>query len=154
MSVSVQASLEASDAPSSTSFGSSLSPKKVVSAEHPSNPVIPDEGPIQVTVFKEQLAKPIIRRLMPILEPKLVKMRCPKDRDQMATWTTLQNAVQKVGEEEMMQNFPRPGGTSASTSNALAAAETMLADAWYDEEADRYVRKKSRDVICAALLPN
>ena len=57
MSVLLEASLEASDAPSSTSFGSSLSPKKVVSAEHPSNPVIPDEGPIQVAVFKEQLAK-------------------------------------------------------------------------------------------------
>ena len=67
-----------------------------------------------MTVFKEQLAKPIIRRLMLILEPKLVKMRCPKDRDQMATWTTLQNAVQKVGEEEMMQNFLGCGGASAS----------------------------------------
>ena len=139
MSVLLEASLEASDAPSSTSFGSSLSPKKVVSAEHPSNPVIPDEGPIQVTVSKAQLSNLLIRRLMLILNPKLVKMRCPKDRDEMATWTTLQNAVQKVGEEEMMQNFPRTGGISSSTAKALSAAETMLADAWYDEEADRYM---------------
>ena len=81
---------------------------------------------------------------MLILKPKFEKMRCPKDRDQMASWTTLQNAVQKVGEEKMMQNFPRIGRTSGSTANALAAAETMLADAWYDEKADRYVRKKKR----------
>ena len=84
MSVTLQASLEASDAPSSTSFGSSLSPKKVVSAEHPSNPVIPDEGPIQVAVFKEQLSNLQICRLMLILNPKLAKVRCPKDRDEMA----------------------------------------------------------------------
>ena len=127
MSVSLQASLEASDTPSSTSFGSSLSPKKVVSAGHPSNPVIPDEGPIQVAVFKEQLSNLMISRLMLILNPKLVKMRCPKDRDEMASWTTLQNAVQKVGEEEMMQNFPGSGTTSCSTANALAATETILA---------------------------
>ena len=55
----------------------------------------------------------------------------------------MQNAVQKVGEEEMMQNFPCSGAASSSTSNTLSAMETMLADAWYDEEADRYVRKKS-----------
>ena len=44
----------------------------------------------------------------------------------------------------MMQNFPCSGAASSSTSNTLSAMETMLADAWYDEEADRYMRKKSR----------